>query len=135
MKKILLLFATLVICSAYCFYAMAQDSESAKIIGKVTDKATGETLIGTNVSIDGTSLGAATDLDGEFVIPIIPPGTYTIRIGYIGYKGVVQTIELKSGETLELNFLLEAESIMGEEIVVTAMVKGQRAAMNQQTGF
>lgn len=132
MNKILVFLSAILICSTNCYYVVAQDSKSAKIIGKVTDKATGESLVGTNVSLEGTSLGAATDLDGEFVLPNIPPGTYNLKIGYIGYKGVVQAIELASGETLELSFLLEAESIMGEEVIVTAMVKGQRAAMNQQ---
>ncbi|MFN2396920.1 MAG: TonB-dependent receptor domain-containing protein, partial [Bacteroidales bacterium] len=83
-------------------------------------------------SIEGTSLGASTDLNGEYVIPGIPAGTYTIKISYMGYKELEQTIDLKSGETQELNFMLEAQSILGEEIIITAQVQGQRAAMNQQ---
>ncbi len=132
MKKILLLFATLVLISAFCLNALAQGGESAKITGKVTDNTTGESLIGTNVSIEGTSYGTASDLNGDYVLPNIPAGTYNIKIGYIGYKGVVQSVELKSGETLELNITLEPESFMGEEVVVTAMARGQMAAMNQE---
>ena len=131
MKKIVLLLTFIALGSFFSISAIAQDGP-AKIKGKVTDKTTSETLIGTSILIEGTSLGASTDLNGEYVIPNITAGTYTMKIRYLGYKELEQTIELKSGETLELNIELEAQSIMGEEIIVTSQVQGQRAAINQQ---
>lgn len=111
----------------------SQETGSAKIKGKVTDITSGETLIGAYIFIDGTSLGAASDLNGEYTIPNIKPGTYTIIFKYIGYKNIEKlNISLKPGETLELNGAMSPESVMGEEVAVTAQIKGQRAAINQQ---
>lgn len=56
-----------------------------KISGKVTDEATGEPLISTNVVIQGTSLGAATDIDGNYTILGVPPGVYTLVVSMVGY--------------------------------------------------
>ena len=50
---------------------------SGKVRGTVTDEATGEELIGANVLIDGTGLGAATDENGEYFILNVAPGAYT----------------------------------------------------------
>ena len=58
---------------------------TGKLSGKVTSKETGEPLIGANVMIDGTLLGAATDQDGNYFILQVPPGTYSVRFTMIGY--------------------------------------------------
>ncbi|MEJ2052850.1 MAG: carboxypeptidase-like regulatory domain-containing protein, partial [Calditrichaceae bacterium] len=59
---------------------------TGKIAGKVTDSETGEPLIGANVFIKDSNLGASTDLDGYFAILNVPPGTYTLKAEYIGYN-------------------------------------------------
>lgn len=59
---------------------------TGKIAGKITDAQTGEPLISANVALKGTSMGAASDIEGNYVILNIPPGTYTLRISYVGYK-------------------------------------------------
>ncbi len=111
----------------------ATNSSSGSIKGKITDAVTGEPLIGANIAIDGTSLGAASDLNGEYVIHNVPAGTYTIKFIYLGYKNQDQpNIILVSGETYELNVSLAPESILGEEVIVSAQAKGQMAAINQQ---
>ena len=51
---------------------------TGKLTGKVTSKETGEPLIGANVMVDGTPLGAATDLDGNYFILQVPPKTYSV---------------------------------------------------------
>ncbi len=111
----------------------AQDRGNAKITGTVTDALTGEPLIGTNVAIQGTSLGASTNLSGEYTITNIPAGTHTIVFRYIGYKQIeLADIQMNAGETLERNIELSQEAIMGEEVVITMQARGQRAAINQQ---
>ena len=62
---------------------------TGKISGRVTDKETGEPLIGANVMVDGTPLGAATDTDGNYYILQVSPGTYTVRFTMIGYQTLV----------------------------------------------
>ena len=56
------------------------------IKGKVTDKTTTEALIGANVVVQFEQWGAATDLNGFYIIKNIPAGTYTIKASYVGYE-------------------------------------------------
>ena len=60
----------------------------ARIAGFVSDKQTGEMLIGANVSIDSSSLGAATNLEGYFRIDNVPAGTRYVNLSYIGYQPI-----------------------------------------------
>ena len=111
----------------------AQSGGNAKIKGTITDAISGEALIGTNIAISGSSLGASSDLNGEFTISNIPAGQHTVVFRYIGYKTIEKTgVQLIAGETLQLDMAMNAEAIMGEEVVITMQAKGQRAAINQQ---
>lgn len=92
---------------------------TGKISGYVTDMGTGEPLIGCNVLIGGTYLGAATSLNGDFVILNVPPGTYTLRATMIGYttveiEGVLVAIDL----TTNVNIEMKIEVIQGETVLV-----------------
>ncbi len=109
------------------------DQDPAGLKGTVVDGETGEPLIGANITIVGTSYGAATDLDGEYEIHNITAGSYTVRFSYIGYKVWDQAdVQLIPGEILELNGTMSPESLLGVEVVVSAQAKGQMAAINQQ---
>ena len=71
---------------------------TGKVKGTVTDQASNEVLIGASVSIEGTSLGAATDIDGNYVIQNVPAGVHTVRSSYVGYQVVsVSNIRVNSG--------------------------------------
>jgi TonB-dependent receptor len=132
MKRILL-FLALVFTMSTAFNLYSQESGSAKIVGHVTDSVTGETLPGANIAIVGTSLGVSTNIDGEYTISNIKPGNYTLKVSYIGYKGIeALSVHLNPGAALELNVQLSPESILTEVVIVTAQVRGQRAAINQQ---
>ncbi|MBP8976856.1 MAG: carboxypeptidase-like regulatory domain-containing protein, partial [Bacteroidetes bacterium] len=109
---------------------MAQGSGSIK--GKVVDAATGEPLIGGNVVVLNTSIGAATDINGMYFLRVVPAGKWLIRVSYIGYEEATQEVTITGGEALELNFKLTPRAIEGEAVVVTAQMKGQDAAINQQ---
>lgn len=77
-------------------------------------------------------MGIASDFFGKYVLHGIPPGSYTLVVRYIGFKGKDVSIEVQSGANLELNFPLTAQAIEGEEVIVTAQARGQKAAINQQ---
>ncbi|MCF6270699.1 MAG: TonB-dependent receptor [Melioribacteraceae bacterium] len=97
-------------------------AQSGKITGTVTDVTTGEPLIGVNVIIDGTMFGAATDLDGFFVILNVTPGKYNIRASYIGFAPqTISNLRVNIGETSEANFKLSDSSIKTDEVVVVAV--------------
>jgi len=94
---------------------------TGKIAGKIEDKATGEVLAGANVSIIGTSLGAATSIDGNYFILNIPPGTYDLKISMMGYKATTVTgLRVKVDQTTTLNYKLEPAVLEGEEVFVIA---------------
>lgn len=94
---------------------------TGKIKGKVTDLQTGESLVGANVIVVGTSFGGATDIDGEYTIQNLDAGTYTVRASYIGYQSVnVSNIRINADLTTELNFELPGEGVSIDEINVVA---------------
>lgn len=123
MNKILfksLLFTTLFIVSISNF-SFAQSTGS--ISGKITDKSTNDALIGANVLILGTTIGASSDIDGFFSIRGLDPGSYSIRISYISYQSlVIENVEVKSGQNTQLNTSLAPTSTELDEVVVTAEV-------------
>ncbi len=107
-------------------------AEDGTIQGSVNDTQTGEALPGANVLVVGTSLGAATDLNGRFVIRNVPPGSYTLRTTYVGYNENQTNIMVRSGEEVRVELKLQAVGVQGKEVVVTAQASGQNSAINQQ---
>lgn len=89
-----------------------------KITGSVTDKQTGEPLIGANIIIPGTTLGATTDNDGRYILLNITPGTYSVRISFIGYTPVeVKEVKVVQGLTIEVNAELPLQVIGLDQVI------------------
>ena len=66
--------------------------------GKITDKNTGEELVGAAVVVDGTTVGTITNFMGEFLMPPLDAGTYKIRVQYISYDPqVFNNVVITSG--------------------------------------
>ena len=115
-KKFLLL-----IVSVFLLPMLVFGQSSGKIVGVVKDANTGDPLPGVNVVIEGTTLGAASDVDGYFVILNVPVGIYDIKASFIGYKEVTMSgVRVSADITTEVNFDLEEAAIEGEAVVVTA---------------
>ncbi|MCK5684400.1 TonB-dependent receptor, partial [bacterium] len=94
---------------------------TGKIMGKVIDGESKEALLGVNVMVVGTSLGAATDENGEFFILNVSPGTWNIRVNMIGYASEIkQGVVVYSDLSSEVNFDLKFSVIEGEEVIVEA---------------
>jgi len=93
-----------------------------KISGRVTDTGSGEPLPGANIVIVGTSIGAASDLEGNYAILRVPPGTYQVRADFIGYQKVLtQNVEVLTDLTTKIDFKLRIETVdLGDEVVVVA---------------
>ena len=108
----------------------AQNRGSVK--GHLTDAQSGEPLMFANIALIGTTAGTVSDNEGNYLLSNIKPGTYTLLFSYIGYAGFEQEITIGEGETKVIDAALLVESIMGEEVVVTAMMRGQNAAISQQ---
>ena len=100
---------------------LGQSGDSGTITGQLVDAQTGDPLIGANVLIDGTLLGASTDLDGLFVVTGVPAGTYTIVVDYVGYAQTrIEAVEVKAGESARLSLAMAPEAIQGDVVVVEA---------------
>ena len=94
---------------------------TGKIAGKVTDFQTGEELIGINVLVEGTTIGAATSIDGTYIINNIEPGVYTLIFSGVGYqKQKVTEVRVSSDFTTRIDVQLSSEAISLETIVVEA---------------
>lgn len=105
---------------------------SGRIRGTVLDQATGDPLPGANIIVLNTSLGTATDLNGEFTLNYVPAGKVTLRISYVGYQPSLREVDVTANVTTNLEVRLVPQAIMGEEVIVTAQARGQQAAINQQ---
>src|SRR3990167_5129738 len=80
---------------------------TGKIAGRVVDAATKEPLIGVSVMVEGTRLGAATDIEGLFTILNVQPGTYVVRASAIGYNAAAMTnVKVSVDLTTRLDFEL-----------------------------
>lgn len=105
---------------------------TGKISGKITDAETGEPLVGANIIVlsrwvDGEeqplqyTMGAASDIEGDYFILNVPPGTYSVKASYVSYQASLQTnVEVYVDKTTFVHFELKAESYESEEVVVTA---------------
>ena len=94
---------------------------TGKIAGRVIDGSNNEPLVGANVIVQGTYLGAATDLEGYYAINNIPPGKYSVVAGFMGYRKVTTTdVIVKIDLTTRVDAKLQSEAIQQEEIVVRA---------------
>lgn len=118
------LFFFLFIALAFSASAVFAGS-TGKIAGKVVEKSTGETLPGANVVIEGTTLGAVTDPDGNYFIINVPPGSYTVNASMVGYHKAIQTnvrvfIDLTTTVNFSGEFGLVEETIQLAEITVVA---------------
>ncbi|MDT8323104.1 MAG: TonB-dependent receptor [Bacteroidota bacterium] len=104
-------------------FPVAMMAQTGKVSGKVTDLETGEPLIGANVVINaaGTTRGAATDVNGGYVVLNVPIGKVTIEVSYIGYKKVtVQNVLVRTNETTDKDIQLPSDSYELDVVEVIA---------------
>jgi outer membrane receptor protein involved in Fe transport len=92
-----------------------------KISGVLKDTETGEPLIGCNITILETNLGAVSDPDGAYFVLNIPPGKYNIQASLVGYQKVLQRgVIVNAGRTTNVDFKLKASAVEVGEVVVEA---------------
>src|SRR3989304_866198 len=114
----ILFFSVAVILGCSILFA----GSTGKVAGNIKAKKTGEPLIGTNVILEGTTLGGSTDINGHYTIINIPPGTYTVIASMVGFSqtkvtGVRVNIDLTTTVDIELS---ETVVELGGEVVVIA---------------
>ena len=92
---------------------------TGKLTGKVTDAKTNEPLLGTNIVVVGTGLGAAADIDGNYFILNISPGTYKVKATQIGYNPVtIENVKISVDQTTRVDIKLGEQVIQMQNVVV-----------------
>lgn len=136
MKKIFLLFFLV----GVLLFSFALAGTTGKIVGKVTDATNGEPIPGVNVFIPGTTLGATSDLDGNYFILNVPPGEHTLRFEFIGYaRQDITRVRVQIDLTTRIDaritpevLTMEAVEIVAERPVVVRDISNSQLNINQK---
>jgi TonB-dependent receptor len=127
-------FSTFIFIVLLLFSATSVLLAQGMIAGRVVDANSGDYLPGANVFLEGTTMGAATDREGFFMISNVPDGSYNLLVNYIGYEDYQTEVTVSSSEprvTLdEIGLTLSAMET--DVIVVEGQLEGQLKALNQQ---
>ncbi|MEM6843332.1 MAG: TonB-dependent receptor [Bacteroidota bacterium] len=96
---------------------MAQ-TDTGTLQGTVTDNDNNP-VPGLNAALEGTTLGSITDVDGTFTIADIPTGSYELIVSGVGYQTQQQFVEVRSGQTTQLEFTLQPSLTQLQEVEIT----------------
>jgi hypothetical protein len=91
------------------------------INGSVTDANSGRPVPSAQVYIEALRIGALTRQNGSYVLLDVPPGTHTVAVERIGYRGASAEVIPESGETATLDFRVAEEALQLDEVIVTAI--------------
>lgn len=108
------------------FVPLAALAQTGSIEGIVTDAETGNTIPGANVLLLEVNRGAATNTEGHYEIDNVEPGTYTLRVTFVGYETYTDQVTIESNETLEHDVQLAAGAVGLDEVVVTGFGEESR---------
>ncbi|MDP2208292.1 MAG: TonB-dependent receptor [Bacteroidota bacterium] len=115
--KILLFNSFLVFLFTLTLFA----GNTGKFSGRIYDSKSNEPLIGVNIIIEGTTYGAVSDIDGNYTILNIPPGTYILKASLLGYNPVtVKNILVQIDLTTKQDFTLSETVLEIQEVIITA---------------
>ena len=100
------------------------------IKGRILDTSN-QTLPGATIYIDSLHTGVVSDINGFYTLTNIAPGTYKVKVSYVGYSPVEMTITVPEGKTVESNVMLN-DGVKLREVVVGGAFNGQRRALSSQ---
>ena len=127
-KKILLKSFSLL----FVFYLNTLLAQTASIKGTVIDSVSKDILQGANIILIGSGFGTATEKEGKFTLHNIPPGKYSVKVSFVGYKAKEFEVILTANRTLEILIKLIPVSVEGQTVTVTSQAVGQNEAINRQ---
>ncbi len=104
-------------------------AQTGSISGQVTDAATLAAATGASIVIEGTQRGTTAGADGAFVLSAVPVGTHLLTVRFIGYAPVTQQVTVNPGQTTTVEFSLQRQAVVLNEIVVTGYGAQRRVAI------
>ena len=104
-------------------------AQTGSISGRVADAATLGAAAGAGVVIDGTQRGTTTGPDGAFVLSNVPAGTHFVTARFIGYAPLTLQVTVNPGQTATVEFSLQRQAVVLNEIVVTGYGAQRRVAI------
>jgi len=113
--------------AGYLAITVAGFSQTGTVRGFVYDKENGEPMIFTNVYLEGTTIGMATDVNGYFNITKVKGGNYTLVVSFIGYDTLKVPVLIKAEEIITKKLYVEKSNIQLDELVVSAEKQEMRS--------
>lgn len=93
----------------------------SRVTGSISDATTGEALIGANVLLIDTHLGAATDTEGKYIIVGVPVGTYSLQASLVGYaKKIITDVVVSADRVTTVDIVLDPGEIEMEPVIISA---------------
>ena len=134
MKRVLKLVSSILLLSVMGGHLYADEKanvvKQGTIRGRIIDTSK-QTLPGASIYIENLKTGVISDVNGFYTFANLNPGTYTVKVTYVGYAPVEMKITIPEGKTLERDVILN-EGVELQEIVIGGAFQGQRRAINSQ---
>lgn len=118
MKPLLTKWSSILVFGLLTLLTSGLLAQNATIRGHLTDADTRQPLVSASVLVVGSTIGAASDADGNYVISNVPPGSYTLRATYLGYTPQEQPITPSADATLTVDFALRQTVLQFGEVIV-----------------
>ena len=126
----LLLLAGALLCAASPTARLAAQQPTGTITGQVLDSASRQPLAGVTIVVEGTRLGTVSRDDGSFTIGGVPAGSYTLRARRIGFGAVPVTVNVESGATVSVTFVLDKRAAILDQVVVVGYNSQRKSSIS-----
>lgn len=134
MKKVVRVVSFMLLMAGICGNAFAGIKENiakqSVIRGRVVDNGK-HTLPGASIFIENLKTGVISDVNGFYTLPNLKPGTYTVKVTYVGYSPIEMKLTVSEGKTLEKDIVMN-EGVELQEVQVKGAFYGQKKAINTQ---
>ncbi|NPD82164.1 TonB-dependent receptor [Prevotella sp. PINT] len=133
MKKVIKAVSLMLMMAGYNSHAFAEVNENVKqgaVHGRVVDSGN-QTLPGASIFVENLKSGVVSDVNGFYTLSNLKPGTYTVKVTYVGYKPIEMRLTVPEGKTLERDIVMN-DGLELLEVQVQGAFQGQRKAINAQ---
>lgn len=109
---------------------MNENVKQGAVHGRVVDSGN-QTLPGASIFVENLKSGVVSDVNGFYTLSNLKPGTYTVKVTYVGYKPIEMRLAVPEGKTLERDIVMN-DGLELQEVQVQGAFQGQRKAINAQ---